>query len=73
MEKCYTGGEAYRMEQMSFFEDIDEKKMRRCVIKELKYYKALRVRMQNRQEQNAAGYAVLFLSKMSTKTGGKWE
>lgn len=58
MEKCYAGGEAYRMEQMSFFENIDEKKMRRRVIKELKDYKALRVRMQNRQERVEAGYAV---------------
>ncbi len=60
MERCYAGGEAYRMEQMSFFEDIDEREMRRLVVKELKNYKALRVQMQNRQERNAAGYAVLF-------------
>ncbi|MEH7464153.1 ArpU family transcriptional regulator [Bacillus thuringiensis] len=32
--------------------------MRRRVIKELKYYKALRVRVQNRQERVEAGYAV---------------
>ncbi|CAM4391390.1 ArpU family transcriptional regulator [Bacillus manliponensis] len=48
------------MEQMSFFEDIDEKEMRRRVIKELKNYKALRVRMQNIEEQNQAGYDILF-------------
>ncbi|MGG0239681.1 ArpU family phage packaging/lysis transcriptional regulator [Bacillus rhizoplanae] len=45
---------------MSFFEDIDIRKVRKRVVKELKNYKALRVREQNRQERNAAGYAVLF-------------
>lgn len=48
------------MEQISFFQDIDEKEMRRRVIKELKNFKALRVRMQNIEEQSQAGYAVLF-------------
>ena len=48
------------MEQMSFFEDIDAREMRRLVVKELKNYKALQVRMKNRQERNEAGYAVLF-------------
>lgn len=48
------------MEQMSLSENIDEKEMRRRVIKELKNYKALRVRMQNIEEQNRAGYDILF-------------
>ncbi|MEF8681017.1 ArpU family phage packaging/lysis transcriptional regulator [Bacillus thuringiensis] len=48
------------MNQLSFFEDIDEKEMRRLVVKELKNYKALCVRMKNQEEQAQAGCAVLF-------------
>ncbi|MBY7120646.1 ArpU family transcriptional regulator [Bacillus sp. 16GRE42] len=48
------------MNQLSFFEDIDEKEMRRLVVKELKNYKALCVRMKNQEEQKQAGYVVLF-------------
>ncbi|MBO1579989.1 ArpU family phage packaging/lysis transcriptional regulator [Bacillus sp. XF8] len=48
------------MNQLSFFEDIDEKEMRKLVVKELKNYKALRVRMKNQEEQIRAGYAFLF-------------
>lgn len=33
------------------FENIDEKKMRRLVVKELKNYKVLCVRMKNQEEQ----------------------
>lgn len=51
------------MNQLSFFEDIDEKEMRRLVVKELKNYKALCVRMKNQEEQAQAGGIVLF-SKM---------
>lgn len=54
------GGEPYRMNQLSFFEDIDEKEMRRLVVKELKNYKALCVRMKNQEEQAKAGCIVLF-------------
>ncbi|HDR7870150.1 TPA: hypothetical protein QCY24_003861 [Bacillus wiedmannii] len=43
------------MNQLSFFEDIDEKEMRRLVVKELKNYKALCVRMKNQEEQEAQG------------------
>jgi hypothetical protein len=39
------------MNQLSFFEDIDEKAMRRLVVKELKNYKVLCVRMKNQEEQ----------------------
>ncbi|MEI2316258.1 hypothetical protein ACQVPY_11400 [Bacillus pretiosus] len=39
------------MNQFSFFEDIDEKEMRRLVVKELKNYKALCVLMKNQEEQ----------------------
>ncbi|PDZ02663.1 ArpU family transcriptional regulator [Bacillus cereus] len=48
------------MNQLSFFEDIDEKEMRRLVVKELKNYKALCVRIKNQEEQAQAGCAVLF-------------
>lgn len=48
------------MSQLSFFEDIDEKEMRRLVVKELKNYKALCVRMKNQEEQAQAGCVVLF-------------
>ncbi|MCU4883797.1 ArpU family transcriptional regulator [Bacillus cereus] len=51
------------MNQLSFFEDIDEREMRRLVVKELKNYKALCVRMKNQEEQAQAGGIVLF-SKM---------
>ncbi|PFL17036.1 ArpU family transcriptional regulator [Bacillus cereus] len=51
------------MNHLSFFEDIDEKEMRRLVVKELKNYKALCVRMKNQEEQAQAGGIVLF-SKM---------
>ncbi|AFU17778.1 phage transcriptional regulator, ArpU family (plasmid) [Bacillus thuringiensis MC28] len=48
------------MNQLSFFEDIDEKEMRSLVVKELKNYKALCVRMKNQEEQAQAGCIVLF-------------
>ncbi|MDF9496319.1 ArpU family phage packaging/lysis transcriptional regulator [Bacillus cereus] len=48
------------MNQLSFFEDIDEKEMRRLVVKELKNYKALCVRMKNQEEQVQSGCVVLF-------------
>ncbi|MBO1581057.1 hypothetical protein [Bacillus sp. XF8] len=41
------------MSQLSFFEGIDEKEMRRLVVKELKNYKALSVWMKN-QEKNSS-------------------
>lgn len=36
--------------QLSFFPDIDEKKVRSLVVKELKLYKALRIHQQNKKE-----------------------
>ncbi|WHY31599.1 hypothetical protein [Bacillus wiedmannii] len=39
------------MNQLLFFEDINEKEIRRLVVKELKNYKALCVRMKNQEEQ----------------------
>ncbi|EEK73373.1 MULTISPECIES: hypothetical protein [Bacillus] len=49
------------MNQLSFSEDIDEKEMRRLVVKELKNYKALCVRMKNQEEQAQAGASFFFL------------
>ncbi|MBP0725949.1 ArpU family transcriptional regulator [Bacillus sp. RG28] len=39
------------MEQLSLLEVVDEKKVRRTVVKELKRYKALRVAVTNKDEQ----------------------
>ncbi|HDR7436614.1 MULTISPECIES: hypothetical protein [Bacillus] len=39
------------MNQFSFFGDIHDKQMCRLVVKELKNYKALCVRMKNQEEQ----------------------
>lgn len=41
--------------QLAFFPDVDEKKIRSIVVKELKKYKALKVQQQNKQEQSAKG------------------
>ncbi|MBJ8108378.1 hypothetical protein JDS99_01680 [Bacillus cereus group sp. N6] len=49
------------MNQLSFFEDIDEKEMRRLVVRALKDYKALCVRMKNQEEQDQVGCVVFFL------------
>ncbi|MBJ6721272.1 ArpU family transcriptional regulator [Bacillus sp. PR5] len=48
------------MNQFSFFEDIDEKGMRKLVVKELENYKALCVWMKNQEEQVQAGCVVFF-------------
>lgn len=37
--------------QLAFFPDVDEKKIRSIVVKELKKYKALKVQLQNKQER----------------------
>lgn len=50
------------MNQLSFFEDIDEREMRRLVVKELKNYKALCVRMKDQKEMEQL---------MEIKTEGK--
>lgn len=41
--------------QLSFFPDIDEKKVRSLVAKELKLYKALKIRQQNKKELDENG------------------
>ncbi|WP_215581689.1 hypothetical protein [Bacillus mycoides] len=49
------------MNKLSFFGNADEKEMRRLVMKELKNYKALCVRMKNQEEQAQAGASFFFL------------
>ncbi|KON88922.1 ArpU family transcriptional regulator [Sporosarcina globispora] len=41
--------------QLSFFPDIDEKEVRSIVVKELKIYRALRIRIQNKLELSEKG------------------
>ncbi len=48
------------IEQLSFIDEIDEKKVRKAVIKQLKRFKALRVAVQNKDEQLAEGVVNLF-------------
>ncbi|QKE72675.1 ArpU family transcriptional regulator [Arthrobacter citreus] len=43
------------VEQLSFLNDIDEKKVRKAVIKQLKRFKAIRVAVQNKDEQLTEG------------------
>ncbi|QKE74756.1 ArpU family transcriptional regulator [Arthrobacter citreus] len=43
------------IEQLSFIDEVDEKKVRKAVIKQLKRFKALKVAVQNRDEQLAEG------------------
>ncbi|UED73241.1 ArpU family phage packaging/lysis transcriptional regulator [Brevibacillus sp. DP1.3A] len=47
-------------EQLSFLEPIDEKEVRKAVVKALKEYKALRVAVQNKQERQEKGIDQLF-------------
>ncbi|MCR8987912.1 ArpU family transcriptional regulator [Brevibacillus laterosporus] len=47
-------------EQLAMFPPVDEKAVRRVVAKELKKYKALRVAVQNKQEQAENGIVQLF-------------
>ncbi|MED2135269.1 ArpU family phage packaging/lysis transcriptional regulator [Brevibacillus porteri] len=47
-------------EQLSFLEPVDEKEVRKAVVKALKEYKALRVAVQNKQELQEKGIDQLF-------------
>jgi len=49
-------------EQLSLFEDVNEKEVRRTVARELKQYKALKVAQQNRDERLQEGVNSLFPS-----------
>lgn len=41
--------------QLSFFPDVDEKEVRSLVVKELKKYKALKIQLENKKEQEDNG------------------
>lgn len=47
-------------EQLSFLQPVDEREVRKAVVKELKSYKALRVAVQNKQELQEKGIDQLF-------------
>ena len=49
-------------EQLSLLSEIDEKQVRNALIKELKVYRALKVKEKNRKEQEANGATGLFPS-----------
>ncbi|MCA1029384.1 ArpU family transcriptional regulator [Cytobacillus kochii] len=50
--------------QLSFFPDVDEKKIRSIVVKELKKYKALKIQQQNKLELNQNGIQVNIFPKL---------
>ncbi|MEH7798160.1 ArpU family phage packaging/lysis transcriptional regulator [Bacillus safensis] len=50
------------VEQLSLLPEIDEKQVRNALIKELKVYRALKVKEENRKEQEANGATGLFSS-----------
>lgn len=45
-------------EQLSFLEKVDEKEVRKLVIKELKNYRAAKVQLENKRECDEAGVAL---------------
>ncbi|CAI8970094.1 hypothetical protein EMIT07CA2_60018 [Brevibacillus sp. IT-7CA2] len=47
-------------EQLSFLELVDEKEVRKAVVKALKEYKAFRVAVQNKKERQEKGIDQLF-------------
>ncbi|NRS15838.1 ArpU family transcriptional regulator [Brevibacillus sp. HB1.4B] len=47
-------------EQLSFLQPVNEREVRKAVVKELKSYKALRVAVQNKREQEEKGIEQLF-------------
>ena len=47
-------------EQLEMFEEIDEKKVRTVVIKELRLYRALKVQIENIEERNIHGAIDLY-------------
>lgn len=55
-------------EQLSFLQPVDEREVRKAVVKELKAYKALRVAVQNKQEQEEKGIGHLFPRLQQTET-----
>jgi ArpU family phage transcriptional regulator len=55
-----TGGILVVADQLSFFYKLNEKEVRKVIVNELKYYRALKVRMKNIQQQREAGIINLF-------------
>lgn len=52
------------MGQLSFFPDVDEKEVRSLVAKELKLYKALKIRQQNKKELDDYGISSHIFPKL---------
>ncbi|WMX57432.1 ArpU family phage packaging/lysis transcriptional regulator [Peribacillus sp. R9-11] len=50
--------------QLSFFPDVDEKQVRSLVAKELKLYKALKIRLQNKKELDENGISSHIFPKL---------
>lgn len=48
------------MGQLSFFEPINDKELRNILIKELKHYKALKIKLENQKESQNEGILDLF-------------
>ncbi|KLV27243.1 ArpU family transcriptional regulator [Niallia circulans] len=54
------------MGQLSFFEPINDKELRNILIKELKHYKALKVKLENQKENKDGGIVDLFPTLRNT-------
>ncbi len=48
------------LKQMSFFQTVDDKEIRRVVARQLKHYKAYKVAVENKTEQDKEGIEQLF-------------
>ncbi|MFP3512968.1 ArpU family phage packaging/lysis transcriptional regulator [Peribacillus sp. SIMBA_075] len=51
--------------QLSFFPDVDEKKIRSIVVKELKLFRALKIQQLNKQELNEKGITIDLFPKLN--------
>ena len=51
--------------QLSFFPEVDEKKVRSIVVKELKLYRALKIQQLNKKELNARGITIDIFPKLN--------
>ncbi|SDC13700.1 hypothetical protein SAMN05421663_101476 [Terribacillus halophilus] len=70
------------MEQLTLLPEIDEKEVQQIVIKELKQYRALKIQIENRREQQKAGMVGVFPSlrladrlneiKVRQQMSGRW-
>lgn len=50
--------------QLSFFPDVDEKKVRSIVVKELKLFRALKIQQLNKRELNEKGITIDIFPKL---------